>query len=247
MKPLALALLSALVLAPAALRAQPESDAAKRLAEMKEKYGKGGQRPEGAEAASGAEAPKEAAPPRSGSVIAGTPGMPALYARYAKGPDGYTLKQLVQNMEWTERNLSGLLDYIHPYKEGVAAPEGADAEAALKSLAVESKAAAELAADFDAALAKGVQRKPLDPHRISGAMYYASRASYAYRNPTQAQLLQRLASAQANVLGHGASLLEYKQENPPKAEEEAKVEGWLADARKDLAAAAQAIRVARDR
>lgn len=243
MKPLIPAVLSLLVFSAVPLRAQvgvPEgSDSMK---ELKKKYASGGQKPPiaagaPAEAApAGAAAPAaSAAPPAQGKAFAA--GMPALYVRYVKGPDGYTLKQLTENMNWTEKNIGGLVDYIHPWRKGVEAPAGEDSAAAHKLLASESAAATELIADADAALAKGVPRDPLDPKRLGRfAHFYASRVSHLHRDPTPEQLLEVVASAQANVLGHAAALIDYKRLNPPDAEGEAKVEGWLEGARKHLAA-----------
>lgn len=235
MKPLVPAVLSLLVCSAVSLRAQvavPEgSDSMK---ELKKKYANGGQRPPVAAGVPVEAAP--AAPPAQGRALSA--GMPALYVRYVKGPDGFTLKQLTENMNWTEKNIGGLIDYIHPWRKGVEAPSGEESAAAHKILASESAAAAELIAEGEAALAKGVPRDPLDPKRLGRfAHFYASRVSHLHRDPTPEQLLEAVASAQANVLGHAAALIDYKRLNPPDAEGEAKVEGWLEGARKHLAAA----------
>lgn len=237
MKPLAAALLFLLACSAASLRAQVavpvDGDS---LKELKKKYANGGQKPE---ASKEPKAPAPA-PARDGGAPMFKSGlMPALYARSAKGPDGYSLAALSDNLKWTEKNLSALVDYIHPWRKGVEAPAGEESAAAHKMLASESAAAAELIADGDAALAKGVPRDPKDPsdpglRRIIG---YLSRASYAYRDPTPEQRLETRASLQANVLGHMGALIEFKRLNPPDAEGEAKTEGWLESARKNLAAA----------
>lgn len=224
MKPLALAAMSVALLLPAALQAQVKADPSDSLKELKKKYANGGQKPE---------APGPALAPASVSL------KPALYARLAKGPGGYALKELTDNMNWTEKNIGALTNYIRPWKEGETAPEGEDAAWANARLASESAAARELIADADAALAKGIPRDPKDPHYsgLRPIISYLSRPSIGYMNPTPEQRLQSLALAQANVLGHGAASIEYKRLNPPDAEDEAKTEGWLASARQRLAEA----------
>ncbi|MBI2385107.1 MAG: hypothetical protein HYV14_03735 [Elusimicrobia bacterium] len=240
MKPLALAVLSVLVSLPGVLQAQVTKDASDSLKELKKKYAAGGQKPDAPPAA---EAPPKPEDPglRNGSVLTGRP---MLYARYAKGPNGYSLKELTENMNWTEKNLSGLVDYIHPWKKGEVAPVGQENEEAHKSLASESAAATELIAEADAALAKGIPRDPKDPRdpRPRRFIGYVSRASYAHRTPTPAQRLEAVAGAQTNVLGHAAALIAYKRLNPPDAEGEANTERWLEGARKSLAAAEKSAR-----
>lgn len=236
MKPLVPALISLIVCSAVSLRAQvavPEGSDP--LKELKKKYANGGQRPEGAKEPAAAP-PAASRDDRAPMFRSGL--MPALYARYAKGPDGYSLTALADNLKWTEKNLSALVDYIHPWQKGVEAPAGEDSAAAHKMLASESAAAAALIADGEAALAKGIPRDPKEPapalRRIIG---YLSRASYAYRDPTPEQRLETRASLQANVLGHMGALIEFKRLNPPDAEGEAKTEGWLESARKNLGAA----------
>lgn len=221
MKPLALAALSALLLLPGALQAQVKQDPSDSLKELKKKYARGGQKPE---------APAPA--PASVSL------KPALYARLAKGPAGYSLKELTDNLNWTDKNIGALTNYIRPWREGETAPEGEDAAWAHRQLAAESAAARDLIADADAALAKGVPRDPKDP-RYSGLrpiISYLSRPSIGYMNPTPEQRLQSLALAQANVLGHSAALIEYKRLNPPDEKGEGDTDGWLRNAREHLAA-----------
>lgn len=233
MKPLALAVLSLLVFSAGTVRAQVTKDASDSMKELKKKYAGGAQKPDAPPAAAPAAEPDPVKPPEPISV-----GMPALYARYAKGPDGYTLKQLTENMNWTEKNLSGLSGYIHPWRKGQAAPVGAEADAAHKALASESAAAAVLIADADAALAKGIPLDPKSPNDLRRMLIgYLSHASYAYLNPTPAQRLEAVAIAQANVLGHLGALIEYKRLDPPAPGDEAKTAAWLADARKSLAEA----------
>jgi hypothetical protein len=179
----------------------------------------------------------EEAPLRSSSKL----GMPALYARYAKGLNGYTLEHLVKNLDYTQKNLNGLVDYLHPYQKGVAAPEGDDAALAQKYLAQESAAADAMIADGDAALAKGIPRDPAPDPKDSMAKFrarplgYLSRPIGVYKNPTPEQKLWTVAAAQANVVGHLGALIELKRLNPPDAEGEANTEKWLESARKTLA------------
>jgi len=220
MKPLVLSIVSALILVAGALQAQTVKGPSDSLKDLKKKYANGGQKPESVVPALGAFSLK-----------------PLLYLRHAKGPSGYTLKQLTENMNWTEKNIGALTSYIRPWKEGVTAPEGEDAAWANKQLASESVAARELIADADAALAKGIPRDLNDPYeselRRIGRLL--SRPSMAYMNPTPEQRLQIPALAQANVLGHAAALIKYKRLTPPDAEGEAKAEGGLEGARKHLA------------
>ena len=220
MKPLVISVVSVLVFVAGALQAQTVKGPSDSLKDLKKKYANGGQKPESSVPALGKLSLK-----------------PALYARYAKGPNGYTLKELTENMNWTEKNIGALTNYIRPWKEGETAPEGEDAAWAHKQLASESVAARELIADAEAALAKGIPRDPKDPadSGLRRILSYLSRPSMGYMNPTPEQRLQSLSLAQANVLGHGAALIEYKRLNPPDAEGEAKTEGWLEGARKHLA------------
>lgn len=202
------------------------------LQELKKKYAKGGQK-EAAGEANDAKAAEGGAKAGGGFKL-----RPALYARYAKGPDGYSLKQLVENLNWTEKNLGGLIDYIHPWEKGVEAPAGEDLASAQRDLVSESAAAAALIADADAAFAKGIPRDPRDPpDRLRAIILFATRPTFAYKNPTPEQRVQEIAGAQSNVLGHSAALIEYKRLNPPDAKYELSTEGWLAEARAQLAAA----------
>jgi hypothetical protein len=236
MKPLVPAVLALILCSAAPLRAQV-AEVSDPLKELKKKYANGGQKPE---APREPEAPPAAARPRDESAPMFKSGlMPALYARSAKGPDGYSLGALTDNLKWTEKNLSALVDYIHPWQKGVEAPSGEANAAAHKMLAAESAAAAALIVDADAALAKGIPRDPKDPNPLGlpRMIGYLSRASYAYRDPTPDQRLETRSSLQANVLGHMGALIEFKRLNPPDAEGEAKTEGWLENARKQLASA----------
>lgn len=164
-------------------------------------------------------------------------GLPLLYARLAKGPRGFTLKELTSNLDWTRKNIDELVDFIHPWKKDAPVPTPEQSAAAHKLLAVESAAAADLIKDGDAALAKGIQRDPADPQplRRLPPLGYASRAAYAYADPTPEQRLETRAALQGNVAGHLSSLIELKRFNPPAAEDEARTEQWLEAARKELA------------
>lgn len=228
MKPLVFAVLSTFLLLPAALQAQVKRDASDSLKELKKKYSNGGQKPE-------LDAPKSAP---EAAKLGALP--PAMYARYAKGPNGYTLKELVENLNWTEKNIAGLLDYINPWQKGTAPAEGDELAAAQKTLALESAAAKALIADADAALAKGIPRDPKDSkdYGLERIGSFLSRPSLAYVNPTPEQQLQNVAAAQCNVLGHSAALIEYKRLNPG-GKGEWDTEQWLAAARNSLAAAEQ--------
>jgi len=216
--------LAATVLLPGALQAQVvRSDPSDKLKELKQKYKNGGQRPDLDSVETGA--------------ITRAVARRARYLRYVKGPDGYTLKQLVECLNWTEQNIGGLIDYIHPWQKGVDAPTGEDLAAAQRDLVKESAAAAELIADADAAFAKGIPRDLQDPNnRPRPVIMFATRPTFAYKQPTPEQRVLVIAGAQANVLGHSAALIEYKRLNPPDAEGEAKTESWLEGARKSLAA-----------
>lgn len=196
-----------------------------KLKELKDKYKNGGQR-------------TEIAPTPGPEPIKGIALSPALYARYAKGPNGYTLEHLVENLKLTEKNLGALVDYIRPWREGIAAPTGEDRESALKRLAGESAAAKELIVEADAAVAKGIPRDPKDPNDtgLRKILGHLSRPSFASTHHTPEILLQEISLAQANVLGHSAALIEFKRLNPPDAEGESRTEGWLEGARKSLAA-----------
>lgn len=163
-------------------------------------------------------------------------GLPLLYQRLAKNPRGYSLKELTSNLDWTRKNIQELIDFIHPWKKDAPVPTPEQSAAAHKLLAAESAAAAELIKEGDAALAKGIQRDPASPGplRLLPPLGYASRATYAYANPTPEQRLETFAGLQGNAAGHLSSLIELKRFNPPAAEDEAKTEQWLEAARKEL-------------
>lgn len=164
-------------------------------------------------------------------------GLPLLYQRLAKGPRGYSLKELTTNLDLTRKNILALVDFVHPWKKDAPVPAPEQSAAAHALLASESSAAGTLIKEGDAALAKGVPRDPADPgpHRRLPPLGYFSRATYAYANPTPEQRLETKASLQSNVAGHLSSLIELKRFNPPAAEDEAKTEQWLEAARKELA------------
>lgn len=159
---------------------------------------------------------------------------PALYVRSAVGPGGYSPRQLAKDMDYTGKNLSGLVFFLDPYKKDQAPASGKDADWAKKTLIEESAAADKLIEAGDQLLAKGIARK----EKGFGALYFASYATLLRKNPTVEQLQRDLAINQANVLGHMSSLIESRATDyKDYAEHEAKIEQWLESARKSLAEA----------
>lgn len=246
MKPALLVFLAALT--PAFSAAQPvdpdpvATESAKIQAQLAhiralQQEGKSAPAPLAAEPAS---PPASAASPAA--VAASEAGLPLLYLRLMAGTNGYTLEQLTKNMNWTEKNIGELVDFIHPWKKGAKVPSPEQVAAARKALAKESAAADGLIKEADIALAKGI---PRDPPPAAGMISfsilgYLSRPVPAYVNPTPEEKADTYAVFQSNVLGHEAALIAQKQSNASTASEEADTEKWLAQARQDLAAAKQA-------
>ena len=231
MKPLAFLILLSAVALPALAQTTAPTDDPVEIRKMRESF-----KPERPKMAVPAAPPSEATP---SDVASPGEGLPLLFRRLMKGPNGFTPKELSSNLDWTRRNLHDLLDFIHPWRKDAPEPAAEQAAAARKLLAAESAAAAELIKDADAALAKGIPRNPPSPGplRAIAPLGYASRATLAYRNPTEEQRQETLAGVRANVAGHLSSLIQLKRFNPPEAEEEAMTEQWLEQARKDLAKA----------
>lgn len=166
-----------------------------------------------------------------------------LYMHQLRGTDGFTLEQLIMNLDWSQANIGALIDYlIGDLRKGKRPAEGEDLAWARAQLAEERDFVASLIADGELSLARGVPRAPKEPAgnlvggRVGPILYHVTRPCWARPGATDEQKLQQLTCVQANVAGHLASLLKYKQLNPPAAEEEAKVEVWLESARADLAA-----------
>lgn len=171
---------------------------------------------------------------------------PALYVRLAKGLDGYTLGDLVKNLDWTRKNLNGLLNYLEPY-DGTPAPTGEAAASAQKDLLSESAACAALIADGDAALAKGIVRAPSDS-MLRGVIGVPVRAQPGRsKNPSLVELQRDVASDQVNVVDQMSSLIQAKGFHTPDAEEEKKILEWFNSARKDLAVAEKRLAQARNK
>lgn len=173
---------------------------------------------------------------------------PALYVRLLQGPSGYSTGDLVKNLDWTRKNLDGLLNYLEP-DTLMSVATGEELASAQKDLLSESAACAALIADGDIALAKGIVRQKEDPpFHIRAVIYFPSRPSRVRINNPSMSLLQRdVASSQVNVAGHMATLISSKLEHAPAAEEEANIQGWLDSARKNLAASQKRLAQAREK
>lgn len=171
---------------------------------------------------------------------------PALYARTAKGPSGYTVKQLVKNLDWTQKNLDGLVDYLEPWQKGVAAPLGREAAEAQKDLLSESAACAALIADGRALLDRGIERAAEPSRPLRAIFLFPSKPMRPRRQPAVEELQRDVATAQVNVAGHMGSLIELRGEHEAEAAEEAKAQEWLDSAGKYLADAEKRLADARD-
>lgn len=178
---------------------------------------------------------------------AGVPALrPALYARFAAGPGGYTVKQIVKNIDWTQKNLDGLVDYLEPWQTGVAAPRGQDAADAQKDLLSESAACAKLIAEGQALLDKGIERAAEPSGPLRAVFLFPSKPMRPRLQPAVAELQRDVATAQVNVAGHMGSLIELRSEHEAEPAEEAKAKEWLDSAGKYLAAAEKRLADARD-
>lgn len=165
-------------------------------------------------------------------------GRPALYARHAKGPDGYDVDHLAEDLRNTAENLDNLLDFLRPASGG-APPPAEDAAWARGVLAQEVVAAERLTPEGVLALERGIQRVPPPPagekQRLRAILLHISRPVRAYRDPTPEQRLETNAALHHNVIGHMGALIALKRLNPPDAEHEASTEGWLRSAREHFA------------
>lgn len=171
---------------------------------------------------------------------------PALYVRFVKGPAGYLIGDLVKNLDWTRKNLDGLLNYLTSYA-GSPPPTGADAAWAQKELLSESAACAALIVDGDAALAKGIARAPADS-LLRGDIHIQTWArSVRSKNPSLAELQRDVASDQVDVAAQMSSLIQAKGFHTPNEEEEKAIQRWLDSARKSLAASEKRLAQARER
>lgn len=171
---------------------------------------------------------------------------PSLYVRLVKGPEGYSIGDLVKNLDWTQKNLNGLLNYLEPYS-GTPAPTGEAAASAQKDLLSESAACAALIADGDAALAKGIARAPADS-RLRGVLYAPMRAqTVRSKNPSLAELQRDVASDQVNVAGQMSSLIQAKGLHTPDEKVEKQIQKWLDWARKSLESSQKRLAQARER
>lgn len=160
---------------------------------------------------------------------------PALFVRYPVGPGGYTPERLSQNVDLTRKNLNALTDYLQPWREGVRPPTGADAEWAKKQLVSEGAAADELIRAIDELFAKGIARAPASEFQLP-PLGYPSHPRLRRERPTIEQLQIDVAITQMNVLGHSRALIESRQISyQGYAEQEAKWESWLEEARRALA------------
>jgi hypothetical protein len=163
---------------------------------------------------------------------------PALYARHAKGPDGYDVDHLAEDLRHTAENLDNLLDYLRPF-EGGAPPAAEDAAWARGALAQEVVAAERLTPEGVLALERGIARVPPPPAGdklpLRRLILHVSRAVPAHRDPTPEQRLETNAGLHYNVIGHMGALIALKRLNPPQTEHEALTEGWLRGAREEFA------------
>ncbi|UPT73141.1 MAG: hypothetical protein M0D55_14765 [Elusimicrobiota bacterium] len=235
MKALFAVSLAALLAVPAAAQ---EKDG---LRELKEKYKREAAERRAALAAGGAAAAPAGVPEPAAASTRPAPGVgrapadlkPALFARYAKGPGGYSLEHLTENLNNTARNISELIGYIRPWREGARPPEGEDLAWAAKALARESAALPELIADGEVALAGGIPRGPRAPDgSLPRLLMYVAQPVLVAKDPTDIQKSMTVGAVRANVAGFTGSLIQLRAENPPQAETEANTETWLQNAKK---------------